>query len=287
MRNSVRYIFCFYLFIFLFSTIFYSCHTTKKTATAAPARHAGDTAFASILGLYKKNIPQFSALTIKGNVDYSSGDKEASFGIHLRIKKDSAVWISASPLLGIEAMRILITPDSVKILDRLNNIYYSDNLEALKISFHADVNIDILQSLICASYITSSLQDTLRSLYVDNPDYVLSTIEKKQPSRADEHTSELPFACDLWCTNPTMQVNKMVLSEPKSSRHVEAKYEDYRETDVGMFPYLTTITAKDSITQKTALIRVSVSKIASSADVERPFSVPKKFEHRRLVNEPR
>ncbi len=272
----------------VFSVLLSACHTAKKTvATIPPANHFGDTAFAGVMELYKKNIPQFSALAIKGNVEYSAGDNEASFGIHLRMKKDSAIWISASPLLGIEVVRILITPDSVKILDRLNNIYYSDNLEALKISFHADVNIDVLQSLICASYITSSLQDTLRSLYVENPDYVLSTVEKKQSNRANEQTSELPFACDLWCTNPTMRVNRMVLSEPKSSRHVEAKYEDYRESDVGIFPYLTIITAKDEATQKTAFLKVSVSKITSSANVEMPFSVPKKFEHRRLVNKSR
>jgi hypothetical protein len=285
MRNYPRSHFWFSFFAF--SVLIYSCHTAKKTASSVPANRSADSTFAQALELYKKNIPQFSALTIKGNIEYSSGNSDASFGIHLRIKKDSAIWISASPLLGIEAVRMLITPDSVKILDRLNNIYYSDNLEALKISFHADVNIDVLQSLICASYITSSLQDTLRSLYVENPDYVLSTVEKKNDNRAGEHTSELPFACDLWCTNPTMRVNRMVLSEPKSLRKVEAQYEDYRESDVGMFPYQSTITAKDSATQKTAMLKISVSKITSSPDVEIPFSVPKKFEHRRLVNENR
>ena len=278
-------VFRFSFFVLLFSIFIYSCHPAKKVTGSDNASHTADTAFAGALEAYKKNIPQFSALTIRGNVDYSSGNDEASFGIHMRIKKDSAVWISASSLFGIEVFRILITPDSVKILDKWNNIYYSDKLEALKISFHADVNLDVLQSLICASYITSSIQDTLRSLYIENPDYVLSTIYKKQNSRADEQTSQLPFACDLWCVNPVMRVKKMMLSQPASSRYVEAKYDDYRQSDAGIFPYRTVITARDSSTQKTALIRVTVDKIIASSDAEMPFSVPKKFERRRLVRE--
>lgn len=273
--------------LFTFSVFFLSCHTAKKTTAVKPAIPVSDTAFSQVLELYKQNVPQFTALTIKGNVEYSSGNSDMSFGMNLRIKKDSAVWVSASPLLGIEVARLFITADSVRVLDRLNNIYYSDNLDALRISFHADVNVDVLQSLICASYITSSLQDTLRSLYVENPDYVLSTVAKTKSNRAEEHTSDLPFACDLWCTNPTMHVNKMVMSEPKSSRHVEATYEDYRQSDVGMFPYQTTITATDLATQKTAMIKISVSKITASPTVEMPFSVPKKFEHKRLITENR
>ena len=269
---------------FVACLLFSSCHPVKKiTSTVEPVSR--DTAFANALDAYKKNLPKFSALTIKGDVDYSSGNDVASFNMHMRIKKDSAIWISASPFLGIEVVRILITPDSVKILDRINNIYYSDRLAALKISFHANVNMDVLQSLVCASYITSSIQDTLRSLYLDSSQYVLSTVEKKAQNRQEEQTSQLPFACDLWCTNPTMRVNKMVLSEPKSERKVEAKYEDYRESDAGIFPYLTTITAKDETSNKTALIRIAVGKILSSQEVELPFSVPKKFEHRRVVRE--
>ncbi|HLG34091.1 MAG TPA: DUF4292 domain-containing protein [Bacteroidia bacterium] len=285
MKNSWKQFSRISIFQFLVFIFFFSCHPTKKVATSTPVGADGDTAFAGALEAYKKNIPQFSALTIKGDVDYSAGNDVASFNMNLRIKKDSAIWMSASPFLGIEVVRILITPDSVKILDRLNNIYYSDKLETLRISFHAGVNMDVLQSLICASYITSSIQDTLRSLYVENPDYILSTVEKKKDLRADEQTSQLPFACDLWCTNPTMRVSKMILSEPETSRNVEAKYEDYRASDAGVFPYLTTITAIDEAAQKTALLRISVGKIISSSDVEMPFSIPKKFEHKRLVRE--
>jgi hypothetical protein len=269
---------------FAFCLLLLSCHPAKKITTTT-ATSPTDTAFISALEAYKKNAPQFSALIIKGDVEYTSGSEIISFNMHMRIKRDSAIWISASPFLGIEMMRMLITPDSVRILDKWNNIYYYDTIDALRISFHAGVNMDVLQSLICASYITSSISDTLRSLYLENPDYVLSTVEKKRNSRADEQTSELPFACDLWCTNPTMRVNKMVLSEPRSARQVEAKYEDYRQSDAGIFPYLTTISARDEATQKVAILRVALGKIISADDLEMPFTVPKKFEHRRLVRD--
>jgi len=270
--------------IFLITGFLFSCHPAKKISTI-PVASPVDTAFASALDSYKRNIPDFSALAIKGDVEFNSGNEEVSFNMHLRIKKDSAIWISVSPFLGIEVMRMLITPDSVKILDRLNNIYYSDKLEALKISFHANVDLDVLQSLICASYITSSIQDTLRSLYVENPDYVLSTVQKRKDNRSDEQIAQLPFACDLWCTNPTMRVKKMQMSEPANSRFVEAQYEDYRQSEAGIFPYRTTITAKDETTGKVATLKVIIGKIIASEEIEMPFSIPKKFEHRHMVSQ--
>jgi hypothetical protein len=50
-----------------------------------------------------------------------SGDgKNYDVNATMRMYKDSAIWLSANAVLGIEAMRVLITKDSVKLLNKLD-----------------------------------------------------------------------------------------------------------------------------------------------------------------------
>ncbi len=37
--------------------------------------------------------------------------------------RDSAVWVSVIPALGIEMARALLTPDSLKLMDKLHDQY--------------------------------------------------------------------------------------------------------------------------------------------------------------------
>ena len=46
-------------------------------------------------------------------------EKAIPLNANIRMQKDSVIWISATALLGIEAVRLLITPDSFKMINRL------------------------------------------------------------------------------------------------------------------------------------------------------------------------
>ncbi len=146
--------------LFLLPVLFFSCRTSKKTTASAPALSTEMT-FQQAMDSMLRNVPSFSAITGKGDIEFNSAGNSVSFGFHLRMQRDSAIWISVSPLLGIEAVRILLTKDSVKALDRLNNIYYSDGYNAVNVLANADLSFSLLQSLIMAGYFPSS--DTLRS----------------------------------------------------------------------------------------------------------------------------
>ncbi|HMF70712.1 MAG TPA: DUF4292 domain-containing protein, partial [Flavitalea sp.] len=68
----------------------------------------------------KINFKTFSA---KVKVDFEGKDgKKSDFNANIRLYKDSVMWISINALLGIEAFRVLITPDSVKVLNKLDKV---------------------------------------------------------------------------------------------------------------------------------------------------------------------
>jgi len=46
----------------------------------------------------------------------------------LRMRRDSTIWISASAFLGVESLRALITPDSVVVVNRMDQTYLAEPL---------------------------------------------------------------------------------------------------------------------------------------------------------------
>jgi hypothetical protein len=264
--------------------LFISCGTSKKTTTGPGPSPSAEMTFQQAMDSMRLNIPSFSALTGKGDIEFNSSGNSVSFSFHMRMKRDSAIWLSVSPLLGIEAVRILFTPDSVKALDRLNNVYYSDGYNALSALANANLNFSLLQSLIMAGYFPTS--DTLRSLYVENPDYLLTTVEKKNKSRAEEEAATLPFTWDVWVSPADNRIHKMNIAEPANKKNVQVNYSDFRDTGAGIIPFKQDINLADNAKQKTAQVIISFSKINPVSNVELPFSIPSKFEHKRLAKNP-
>lgn len=66
----------------------------------------------------------------------------------LRIEKDKAIYVSIAPVLGIELVRALVTPDSVKIVNRLDGTYYLGNIDILNQLANADIDFFMLQALL-------------------------------------------------------------------------------------------------------------------------------------------
>ena len=101
-------------------TIFSSCNTQKKLIKAPIREEGADYLF----GKLKANELNYRGFTAKFSAEYTNQGKKTSFNGQLRIQKDSLIWLSFSPGLGIEVFRIMITQDSVMFINRMNNTYF-------------------------------------------------------------------------------------------------------------------------------------------------------------------
>lgn len=90
----------------------------------------------------------FTYLTSKAKLHYKDNQTEQKTNANIRMKKDSAIWISINAAAGFEAFRILILTDSVHILDRLSNHYSVKDYDELSRSLGVELNFSMLQGLI-------------------------------------------------------------------------------------------------------------------------------------------
>ena len=67
-------------------------------------------------------------MTAKMNGVLSVENGEVDFTGTLRMRRDSAVWVSVSALMGMESIRTLVTQDSVIMVNRMNQTYLAEPL---------------------------------------------------------------------------------------------------------------------------------------------------------------
>jgi hypothetical protein len=82
-------------------------------------------------------------------VDYhGSNGKNYDVNANIRMLRDSTIWISVNAVLGIEALRALITRDSVKLIDKLNKTYTARSITYLQDVTSLPLDLPTLQDLI-------------------------------------------------------------------------------------------------------------------------------------------
>jgi hypothetical protein len=124
------------LFIFIcFSTAFlFACRSTKTiqraitkkdtTTVVVTKPEATRTDTLRIIDSLTDSIRlrqiDFSTFSARAKVTYANQNgKQPDFLAFIRIRKDSIIWLSLANDLGIEGIRILVTPDSIKVMDKL------------------------------------------------------------------------------------------------------------------------------------------------------------------------
>ena len=65
----------------------------------------------------------------------------------MKWKRDSVIWLNARKL-GLEIARAQITPDSVYVLDRINNQYAAKSITWLREEYDLPGNWDLLQNML-------------------------------------------------------------------------------------------------------------------------------------------
>ena len=79
-------------------------------------------------------------------------DKTYPISAQLRMRQDSVIWISVSAILGLEAARIHLTPDSVKLINRLNSTYFIGDVKELTKRYNLHLSFHEIQNVLLGKH---------------------------------------------------------------------------------------------------------------------------------------
>ncbi len=274
MNKSKRLVFISLLVL----TSLFACKSRQKTVSTDFGRikHISDK---NLIDSLERNEFQFNVLSAKASVKVID-DKETSFKAHIRVKKDSAIWVSITPLLGIEMARVLITKDSVMFLNRIDKQYFVGTFDYINNKFGTDLDYQMLEAVIVGNSIEFEKEEKEIIANIDKKKhaYYIST-EKKRKVRKDlkkdkNKLKELTQA--IWLSPETFKIIELVISTPKSDHSLVSKYSDFMELENNSFPQKIDLTL---ISEKTVTILIDYLKVSTEKeDISFIFKIPAKYE---------
>lgn len=93
----------------------------------------------------------FRYLKAKGKLQIDMNGQQQTANMNLRIRRDSAIWLSGS-LVGIEGVRALLTPDSVRVVMPLQREYFVGGYAYLSELLGVPVTFSQVQAVLLGDY---------------------------------------------------------------------------------------------------------------------------------------
>jgi hypothetical protein len=216
-------------------------------------------------------------LTAKAAVVLIEDSNEVSFNISYRSKKDSVIWISVSPLLGIEVARLMITADSVKMLDKIHNKYEVTSFESINKMLQMKVNFEIVQALLYGNFFAyKKNENRFNSVYLEDKFYILSSLNKNKLKRSlEEKDLNKPVIQDVYVNDTTYRIDRVQVEDQRINKILNTEYSDFRLTDGGLFPFKSKTNIK---AEKNIEIRIEYSKVVKAESLDFPFNIPNNYE---------
>ena len=281
MRNIAKIV-----FLLILINISFSC----KTVFIPTDKDTSKEAEAIINQSLQQNL-QYDFINLRFSAKLFNEDNSDSFKGNLRIQKDSLIWLSVRSF-NIEGARIVLTNDSIKMINRPNKSYFVGELNFVKQLFNLDFDYQMFQSLI-----TNSL-----FFYPNNHQYNISEFIKCEDKeyhcvkrRAEivkttksavgvDYNEVIPIIQTLKIYPKIYRIAELVLENPNENQKITINYNKMIKHNERYFPSEINIV----ITGEKFNMNVSLNIDNINFDKESlnfPFSIPSKYEPIKLEKE--
>ncbi|MBV7533516.1 DUF4292 domain-containing protein [Chitinophaga sp. sic0106] len=261
------------LFVGLIGILTVSCRRPKELARSTfPAADTGKVTVVtdssseelnrfkdSMLAGIQKNHIDFNSFSGRAKFAFENEqDSKSGLSVTVRMRKDSIIWISISAPVIDEVVRAVITPDSLKLYNRLKKQLVLRNLADAKDMLNVPFDFNTLQNLL-----------------IGNPVYLTDSLYQitKTPSI-------ISFSCDapdftslfnVYADDYSLQQSKVMDKDASVRRSCELTYGDYSRTGNRKFPTTRRIYVEEKGTTKVAL---DFTRFDFDVPVTFPFSTP-------------
>lgn len=296
MRGYFKLIF----FLSLSALIFSGCKT-KRVLTKSPLLPLSEKA---IIEQLQANIFNFRTISAKLDVNAKTEKENRSFKVNMRVAADSAIWMSITPALGIEAARAMVSVDSLKFIDKLGDKYYMGDYRALDSLFGYEAQYDFLENLLVGNPI-QILEDEKYQSVVDELYYVIQTknprkvrkavdlsfkpsmkdtlqietevVKRKKLDKAFEKLEEEDLVIKrFYVRSDNFRVEKVIIEDLLTQRSFRVEYADFLQ--VAGKPFAHDITIFIDTPKESGKFELSYSRIKINEPQSYPFKVPSKYE---------
>jgi hypothetical protein len=214
----------------------------------------------------------FQYHTLSARVQFDivmASGKEMNSRAQLKILKNDRLQISVQPLLGIEAFRAELTPDSIKIVDRLNRRFLVESIDNIQEGMDIDFNFYNLQALFTNQLFLPG--------EINLSENQLSRFRWEQTRtgylmRTEDRTG-LHYA---FTADSNEKLNNTEIRDLSTHYVLNCKYDNFRPVDRQLFPMNINFHLNTENNAQSAL-SLSFSRVEVDTPVEMNFPIPSNY----------
>lgn len=257
----------FYLFVFLLIiTSLNSCKSKKNithhgSPTPVITGNVSTKEIEKTLTMVSENKNSCPYLKADAAAAYNDGKNAYDLDIELVCEKDQYIWMKVTALFGIEAARVMITPDKIQLLDRLNRKHITANFNYLKNFTDIPLTFAQLQNIIMANALFDANTDGT-SIENAGAELLISFIFNQNKQNNIYNAS-------------TYKNRKSVVADTLKNQSIDIDYSDFIANGTNSLASNISINIKG---EKNIACQFKLSNFAFDKKGEVQFSVPKSYQ---------
>ena len=266
------------LFLLIVFTVLWSCKTKEKAKRSSLEGKKTE----YLIEQMRMNEFAFETFSAKAVITLRQEGKKHTFKSNIRIKKDSAIWISITPLFGIELGRVMITEDTVKVINRLEKQYFIGDYEYINKRFNIDFEYQVIQAILLGNSIAFELDDKIK-FSIDKDDYYLGNLRKSKARKADEKPKKIEKqkeeVVSLWINQENFKIDRFLLSDLSADRFILGEYKNQMTLEDQQIPEYLHFEVQSA---NPAIVEIQYSRVSLNKALKFSFNISSKYEQIRF-----
>ncbi len=264
---------CFWLLSVVF--LLFSCKS-KHEAGQVAIKHRNNT---ELISAVVSNTVEYDKFSAKLNVDLKPGQKNKGISApaSLRIIRGKSMMLSFQiPILNAEMFRMVVTPDSILLIDRKNKMYMSESIENINDAANFTFEYQNVEALFT------------NRLFIPGKDKIIPADYNLLQVKQDEYTAYMSSKdrqgmTYTFTSDYTDKVRKTQIENLNKSRRMSWSYDDFVVLqNNNVFPIKMNMVL--ALSSDEAQMNLSYSKIELNGDFSIDVSIPKTYKRISLSN---
>jgi hypothetical protein len=208
------------------------------------------------------NNPEFTTMNIsKIDISFNYGKYDFTFRGSIKMIRDSIIVASIMPMIGIEMIRIELTPAEFTVIDKMNRKYTENSYDFIRLKYGIDLDFSHLQAMLSNQIFTN----TRRNKIIDPDAFTVIAIGDSIVMRdtaivyKDYHT--------YFTINRQYRIERMSIENDSYSIMAQLKYSNFEKFDSIIFPTSIFVEALFS-QQNNMTANVKINKIEFDKTIE-------------------
>jgi hypothetical protein len=231
---------------------------TAPVATAPPV--VVDNSKANTIAAIKSRQLNFNTFSGKADADLNIDNDNRGVAMNIRIDRGKKIWVSITALFNIEVARALITPDSIKIINKLQGVYIKKPFGYVHQYAGKQVNYTTIESLLTGNAV---------------PEFITVNADLQKTDNSVALSGSLEQLLYKMIFNPELKLARLDLSNSAQQQSLQVTNSNFVLVDGRTLP--SQINISSNLKEKKLSVKLEYSKVELDRALEYPFNIPETY----------